>query len=49
MTRCDQGDPLGIVQEIEIWPYEQIEYAIQQCWHTNGSPDPGQKTRPCDI
>ena len=22
-----QGDPLGIVQEIEIWPYEQTVYA----------------------
>ena len=27
-TRLDgQGDPLGIVQEIEIWPYEQMVYA----------------------
>ena len=22
-----QGNPLGIVQEIEIWPYEQMVYA----------------------
>ena len=22
-----QGDPLGNVQEIEIWPYEQMVYA----------------------
>ena len=22
-----QSDPLGIVQEIEIWPYEQMVYA----------------------
>ena len=22
-----EGDPLGIVQEIEIWPYEQVVYA----------------------
>ena len=24
---CGKGDPLGTVQEIEIWPYEQIVYA----------------------
>ena len=22
-----EGDPLGIVQEISIWPYEQVGYA----------------------
>ena len=22
-----EGDPLGIVQEIKIWPYEQVVYA----------------------
>ena len=22
-----QGDPLGIVQEVEVWPYEQMVYA----------------------
>ena len=22
-----QGDPLGIVEEIYIWPYEQMAYA----------------------
>ena len=22
-----QNDPLGVVQETEIWPYEQIVYA----------------------
>ena len=22
-----EGDPLGIVQEIEIWPYKQVVYA----------------------
>ena len=24
---CWQGDPPGIVQDIEIWPYEQMVYA----------------------
>ena len=24
---CGEDDPLGIVQEIEIWPYEQMVYA----------------------
>ena len=26
-TTGEQGKPLGIVQEIEIWPYDQMVYA----------------------
>ena len=33
-----QVDPLGIVQEIEIWPYEQMVYVQSSIcpgeWHT---------------
>ena len=33
-----QGDPLGDGQEIEIWPYEQMVYALPSAcpteWHT---------------
>ena len=28
-----QGDPQGIVQEIEIWPYEQIAYVQPKICH----------------
>ena len=50
----EQGDPLGIVQETEIWPYDQIVYAQTRIrlgewdariiWHSerNRSPNPGQ-------
>ena len=58
MTSWEAG-PLGIVQEIKIWPYEQMVYAEpssrpgkwesqtpMEFWHTNGSPNLGQTTRP---
>ena len=36
-----QGDPLGNVQEIEIWPYEQVAYAQPRTrsgeWDTQSS------------
>ena len=46
-----QGEPLGIVQEIEVWPYEQMLYAQpricpMEFWHTHGSPNRGHTTRP---
>ena len=52
-----EGDPQGIVQETEIWPYEQIvqpsicpgEWDTQPLlgfWHTNGSPNLDQTTKP---
>ncbi len=54
-----QGDSLGNVQEISIWPCQQIVYAPPSTcprkwhtqtpmglWHTNGSPNLGQKTKP---
>ena len=54
-----QSDRQGIVQETEIWPYEQMVYAqLSTCpeewntqiplgfWHTNGSLNLGQTTRP---
>ena len=31
-TRHEEADPLGIVQEIEIWPYEQVVYAQQRIY-----------------
>ena len=49
---------LGIVQEVEDWPYEQMVYAQPRIcpgewdaqtplgWITNGSPNLGQTTRP---
>ena len=36
--KSGQGDPLGIMWEIEVWPYEQIVYAQPNIcpgeWHT---------------
>ena len=48
-----QGDLLGIVIEIWVWPHKQTVYAqprIYQTflgfWDTKGSPSPSQTTRP---
>ena len=55
-----EGYPLGIVQEIKIWPYEQAVYAqpgiypenethkLEGFWDTNGSLNFGQTTRLSD-
>ena len=37
LTRlCWQSDQLGIVQEIEIWPYEQMAYALRNIYPGDG-------------
>ena len=28
-----QGDTLEIMQEIEVWPYEQVVYSLYICKH----------------
>ena len=47
-----KGDSLGIVQEIEISPYNKIVYAKPIIhpgeWEANGSNFPGQTTRSSD-
>ena len=38
-----KGNPLGIVQVVQIWPYEQMVYAQTEIrlgfWDANGSPN----------
>ena len=53
-----KGYPLGIVQEIDVWPYYQIvhvqtricpgEWDSLRFWDTNRSSYPSHKTRPYD-
>ena len=45
-----EGNQLGIMQEIEIWPSYKIVYAKNSLgfWDTNRSLNPGQETRLSD-